>query len=910
MSTITKPIIQKGQANVLTLSKSELATQLETLSSSDFSDPSNWKQVVLTYESAVGNQMKRVVFDATDENPEGIFELSEKARDEFEVKTLTIFDFDGGYLKLERDELTVLEFDIVIGSVLAIGELDLGFSSNLISDIRFNNVVNSIIVQSDGKILVGGSFTNYDNTANRNRLIRLNSDGTLDTAFCQNAVDGGKFFDGTVRTIAVQSDGKVLVGGDFSNYAGTANRNRLIRLNSDGTLDTAFCHNAVDGGKFSGGVRTIAVQSDGKVLVGGDFSNYAGTANRNRLIRLNSDGTLDTAFCQNAVDGGKFSGGVWTIAVQSDGKVLVGGNFAGYAGTANRHRLIRLNSDGTLDTAFCQNAVDGGKFSNVVTTIAVQSDGKILVGGNFESYAGTAFRNRLIRLNSDGTLDTAFTANSSDDNKFRSNIASVVIQSDGEVLVGGDFSNYAGIANRNRLIRLNSDGTLDTAFTENSSDGGKFGLVLVNSIAIQSDGKVLVGGNFLNYAGTSGRNYLIRLNSDGTLDTTFTQNVSSDIKFNNLVNSVAVQSDGKILVGGNFTDYAGPASRNRLIRLNSDGTLDTAFTENSSDGGKFRSSIESVVIQSDGKILVGGSFTSYAIQSDGGAFNRNGLVRLNSDGTLDTAFCQNAVDGAKFGISGTVSTIAVQSDGKILVGGTFTNYAGTTSRNRLIRLNSDGTLDTAFTENSSDGGKFNNIVRSIAIQSDGKILVGGNFTNYAGTTSRNRLIRLNSDGTLDTAFTENSSDGGKFSSIESVVIQSDGKILVGGVFTNYGGTSGRSRLVRLNSDGTLDTDFCQNAVDGAKFNSDITSIAIQTDGRVLVGGGFSNYAGTTSRNRLIRLNSDGTLDTAFTENSSDGGKFNNIVRSIAIQSDGKILVGGNFTNYTGIPGLSYFVVLQ
>ena len=173
MSIITKPTIQKGQANSITLSKSDLVSQLETVSSSDFSDPSNWKQVVLTYESTAGNQMKRVVFDATDENPEGIFELSDKARDEFEVKTLTIFDFDGGYLKLERNELTVVEFDIFVGAALAAGELHLQFSSNFIGDIKFNNVINSIAIQTDGKILVGGSFANYGGNINLNNLIKL-----------------------------------------------------------------------------------------------------------------------------------------------------------------------------------------------------------------------------------------------------------------------------------------------------------------------------------------------------------------------------------------------------------------------------------------------------------------------------------------------------------------------------------------------------------------------------------------------------------------------------------------------------------------------------------------------------------------------------------------------------------------
>jgi uncharacterized delta-60 repeat protein len=325
--------------------------------------------------------------------------------------------------------------------------------------------------------------------------------------------------------------------------------------------------------------------------------------------------------------------------------------------------------------------------------------------------------------------------------------------------------------------------------------------------------------------------------AQGDVNNTLRDEIAGIVKFDSSVYAISIQSDGKILVGGNFKNYASTFNRNRLVRLNSDGTLDTAFTANSSDGDKFNSSIQSIAIQSDGKILVGGDFTNYA-----GTNNRNRLVRLNSDGTLDTTFTANASDGNKF--NNPIQSIAIQSDGKILFGGDFINYANNMSLNFLVSLNSDGTLDTAFTNNSSVGRKFNDTVFTIAIQSDGKILVGGGFTNYAGTTDRNRLIRLNSDGTLDTTFTANASDGAKFnSSIQSIAIQSDGKILVGGNFTNYAGTNNRNRLVRLNSDGTLDTTFTANASDGAKFNNNIQSIAIQSDGKILVGGGFASLYG-------------------------------------------------------------------
>jgi uncharacterized delta-60 repeat protein len=882
---------------------------------------------------------------------------------------------------------------------------------------KFDSLVQAIVVQSDGKILVGGSFTGYPGGTNRNRLIRLNADGTTDSAFCVNASDGviPKFSSATLA-IVVQSDGKILVGGAFSGYPGGTNRNYLIRLNADGTVDGAFCANASDGGKFTGEVSHIIIkstgdivvgglftnwngntrisrwvalnsdgtlntaahfdskfnlaiystkiQSDGKILVGGNFTNYGGTTGRNRLIRLNADGTVDGAFCANASDGGKFTGAVRTIAIQSDGKILVGGQFTNYPGATSRNHLMRLNADGTVDDAFCANTVDLDQVNSPVYAIATQSDGKILLGGSFDFYSGVPGREYFARLNADGTVDNAFCINASDGAKFTGAVRTIAIQSDGKILVGGNFAGYPGGTNRNHLIRLNADGTVDNAFCINASDGitPRFS-AQVFAIAIQSDGKILVGGNFAGYPGGTNRNHLIRLNADGTVDGAFCANASDGSRFSSAIWCINIQSDELILIGGDFMNYPGSTNRNHLIRLNADGTTDNAFCVNASDYNKFNDTVETIALRSNNQIIVGGSFTNYInadasrltqlesngsnsiyytsirdymfsselltvkIDNNGGLLcggnfidynkftNRNRFIRINSDGALDTAFCANASDGGKF--NGRVWAIVVQSDGKILVGGSFTGYPGGTNRNRLIRLNADGTVDDAFCANASDGltPKFNGDVEAIVVQSDGKILVGGLFTNYANTTNRNRLIRLNADGTVDDAFCANASDGvtPKFSStIYTIEVQSDGKILVGGNFTNYGGTTGRNRLIRLNADGTVDGAFCANASDGVtpKFSSTIYTIEVQNDGKILVGGDFTSYANTTNRNRLIRLNADGTTDSAFCVNASDGAKFSNRVYTIAVQSDDKILVGGDFTSYSGVLGRDRFIRLN
>src|SRR6266568_1651063 len=231
---------------------------------------------------------------------------------------------------------------------------------------------------------------------------------------------------------------------------------------------------------------------------------------------------------------------------------------------------------------------------------------------------------------------------------------------------------------------------------------------VVESLAFQADGKILVGGCFGTLGGQS-RHGVGRLNADGTLDTSF--NPGTD----NTVFSLAVQADGKILVGGFFTRLGGQ-SRNNIGRLNADGTLDTSFNPGANNG------VLCVALQADGKILVGGFFATLGGQS------RLGIGRLNADGTLDTSFNPGA--------NNPVYSLALQADGKILVGGAFGTLGGQ-SRTNIGRLNADGTLDTSF-----DPGASGNEVYSLAVQADGKILVGGGFITLGGQ-SRTNIGRLN-----------------------------------------------------------------------------------------------------------------------------------------------------------------------
>ena len=360
-----------------------------------------------------------------------------------------------------------------------------------------------------------------------------------------------------------------------------------------------------------------------------------------------------------------------------------------------------------------------------------------------------------------------------------------------------------------------------TNTTENNFDNTIGFDANTNSIAIQPDGKILVGGIYNTYKGVSA-NRIIRLNSDGTKDLTF----DNSIGFNSAVNKMALQSDGKIICVGQFTTYKG-VSANRIIRLNSDGTIDGSFVY----GTGFNSITFSVAIQPDGKIVIGGQFTTYK------GLTENRIIRLNTDGSKDLTF-DNSI-----GFDANTNSIAIQPDGKILVGGIYNTYKGV-SANRIIRLNSDGTIDGSFVY----GTGFNGLIPSIAIQPDGKILIGGNFTTYKGLTE-NFIIRLNSDGTKDLTF-DNSI--GFDTSVSSIAIQPDGKILLGGFFTTYKGLT-ENRIIRLNSDGTKDLTF-DNSIG---FNGNVNFVTLKPDGKILCVGLFSEYKGYLNVN-IIQLNSDGT----------------------------------------------------
>ncbi len=655
-----------------------------------------------------------------------------------------------------------------------------------------------IALQSDGKILVNGSFASVGGvlvTANGKHypgLARLNVDGSLD-----------KTFHPALAGVPVpQADGRIVIL-DF---------NKLARLNPDGRLDPFFrLSESFSGSDFN---SLVALQPDGRILIANGWAGY--------LIRLRPDGTTDPEFHQPEFD--KLS--VSALAVQADGKILIGGDFKSVNGIG-RPGLARLQTRGDLDTGFNPAALPG-----VVGAIATLPDDKVLVGGT----------GGLLRLNGDGSIDS----------KFSPTVGSSLfaVARDGKIVV----------KDSDHVRRLNADGTIDPSFALTQFDF----IGTINALLIQPDGKVLVSG-FFQAAGTLGRAGLARLNSNGTVDVDF----DPQLEFPGEVSAVLAGSDGKMLVGGSF-DFVNGVPANGIARLNPDGSVDRQFRSRSgplpAGLGPF-SRVSAMTKQTDGKIVVAGHLVDYA------GVSPSHLVRLYSDGVLDLDFQPG--DGTRNdGRGATISTLKAQPDGRLLVGGSFDHFSGV-ARSGLVRLERDGNVDRSFLHGSGATGGDYSQVRAVELQSDGAIVVGGDFT-FFDDRARLGLARLLANGELDDSFLLQPG------AVYSVTVQADDRILIC--------RGSRPWLERFDRDGNPELDFQAGITNliydppGWRGGAEPKAV-VQPDGKIVIASVPVMW--NAGPGVLGRLNSDGSVDDRFRVSYFQG-------QAVALDPDGNTAVVGGF----------------
>ena len=535
--------------------------------------------------------------------------------------------------------------------------------------------------------------------------------------------------------------------------------------------------------------------ADGKILHYGDAG----------IERINNDGSLDSTFLiTTATDS---STHIDEVVVLPDNKIIIAGSFTRIQ-NVNTGGIARLFADGTIDTSFNSGQVGA---DSTVKDVQQTTDGKLLIGGNFTRYNNIP-KSKVARINLDGSIDNSFNLTGAADISTGF-VNEVLVLNNGNIFIGGGggFWDRMYISNSSGLVSANSTALI-----------GKSGLI--NSIVQQPDGKVIAGGRF-NVADGKNRNNLVRFNTDGTVDDTF-------LPFTNLAESFIVKkiyllADGKMLVG-----LQGDRG---LVRLNPDGSLDSGFNANLAA----TSDVRDIEVRDDGKILALGKVQV----ATGGIAHQ--LARLSSNGAFE--FSMAISDGEIF-----VSKL--QTDGKILVGGTFTRMNDTLT-SKIARLNSDGTTDTTFTPPAGTNGH----IRNIDVQTDGKVVVVGEFSALGGNTNQKYVGRLNVDGTLDTSFSQSAN-----SYLNAVKIQPDGKILIGGVMSMVAGLPVNG-IARLNTNGSLDNTFQI----GKGTNGAVYDIQLQPDKKILVAGDFTKY-NNVSKLSIARLQNDFTPTAGRTRFDFDG----------------------------------------
>lgn len=819
-----------------------------------------------------------------------------------------------------------------------------------------NGVVRALAVQPDDAVLIGGNFTSF-NGQPRAGIARTLADGQLDEGF---VVSTGLV--SSVSCVAVLPDGRIVLGSTNAGPGGAY----VVRVNHDGSTDESFVTSV------NGPVHAMALGTNGSIWLGGDFTEVNGLA-RNRLVRLDEAGAVDAGFDAGAGP----NGNIFALLPMSDGAVIVGGQFTTFAGL-ERGCVAKVQADGVVETNF--NPRVGYSYYtyryesfHLVRCLSQQVDGRIVVGGRFFAPAAALYpgtNGALSRLFADGRVDPDFNGVGGPQLQ---EVHAMAIESNGRIAVGGSFQGHDSVK-RPYLLRVDSAGNLDdclVASTNEAPNGTVF------AIGQQSGDKLVVGGAFTRVA-SSARGGIARFQGgeppqelpEVTLNPVFgwpraqpgqTTWVDAIIKncngrlgiqwyrdgapmlgmtssrlsvghypypspgnyfavvsnavgvttssvvhvdfggvnaeFNTTngpsrwtespvlssVLSVLPSSSGQVLVGGRFTQVEGREWAH-LARLNGNGSLDLTFTARPSRP------VYSMIEQPDGRILIGGEFNAV-----NGQF-RDRVARLEADGRLDTNFL------TRLGLNGTVHSMALQPDGRVIVGGVFSiPLPGGGYMHHLARLETNGAVDFSFNAGTNlyAANTVLQFVRCLQLLPDGKILVGGGFNRAAGS-ARDYLARFLPDGTLDASYgvVPLPGPGGP---IFSMAEAPGGLIYVGGAFTNFNGVA-MTNLARLLPDGTWDETFRVQPVpsgDGWMINA----LAVDAGGRVTtVRSWYSSYDNSYHSSTIFRYDANGRLETNYVSPILvRGSDPSSGIACIALMGDGGAYIGGTFDAVDSVP---------
>ncbi|BEV69598.1 hypothetical protein Bb109J_c3018 [Bdellovibrio bacteriovorus] len=750
------------------------------------------------------------------------------------------------------------------------------------------NDANAVTVQADGKILLAGYADVID--GEDFAILRLNGDGSLDTSFAGDGswtyAPGINNFD-SLMDITTQPDGKIL-GVGLSNEGSTSSI-ALVRLNADGTPDVSFgtagfSYLNLPSVTDSEG-KKMQLLASGKILVAGKA--FVAPYNQIFVARYNSDGSLDTTFNS----GSGFS--ILTIAgrhnevydMKTDdlGRIIVSG-YTWPSGDLSGV-IARLDADGNLDTTFGGTGIvitnRSSSANDSIYSVHPLSDGSILVAGALTT-AGNS-NCYLSKYTDAGAVDATFNGTGISVVDFGGSdvCRGMNVMSDGSIMMSGNSANNFIVA------KLTSAGALDTSY-------GASGIVSVDVTGstkydymadshLLGDDKLLIVG----YTYIDDDEYSVaRLNTDGSLDTTLngtgTGYYDIDGDPYDAIASISVQSDGKVVLGG--SSQSNDWGKTAVARLNLDGTLDSSFGSSGTTlhypmTNEF-ASIDQVHVLANGKILAAGDVE--------GSFL---LARYNANGSLDTTFAAGAgfiLTSLTAGTTENVSSMLVQPDGKIVLIGSENNNVA------VARYNSDGSLDTSF----GTAGTLLLDLGDVDRAHDGRYLSDGKLLITGTTQNMFMLLRLNSNGTLDTTWGSGTGylttnfGGTNHVHVKMAILPDDRVILAGQVDSHFG-------VARYNADGSLDPSFgtagSTLVTVAGSTAEDFHDLGVQSDGRILLVGGAVH--GALYKAIVLRLNTDGSIDSSFGTagvvlEQPAAENFESDFRAIAINSDDSFYVAG------------------
>ncbi|MGB2247983.1 MAG: hypothetical protein ACPH3N_09945 [Alcanivorax sediminis] len=808
---------------------------------------------------------------------------------------------------------------LMLGSQQALagaGELDTSFGTNgwvetevLENTLPPEDQASAVIEQPDGKLVIAG-HTQIDGKLD-GLLTRYNVDGTPDSSFGNSGmVTLAIGTDTNVITAMVrQPDGKLVVAGR------TQGNNRrydffIARFLEDGTPDISFGSNGITVTSINAAndiANALALQADGKLIAAGYASGAEGIDFA--LVRYHSDGSVDTGFADNGIAVHNLAGGTGAdiatgLAIQSDGKIVAAGRAD--TGSDFDFAVTRFNTDGSLDAGFGAAGMvltDMGGSFDYGRAVIIQPDGKLVVSGEARD-TDNKIKMAVARYNSDGSLDAGFGVAGKQKILAGATLTrgyDIILLPDGKLAAAAQ-SYTDGISHYDfTLIRLNSDGSLDTGF---DGDGHAVAPLPIHNLPQrllrQADGKLVMVGLTNNLQSTTGNDLtVVRFNDDGSLDTGFNSSGSLTANLGTwssraTLKGLALQADGKFLAAGNA--FGGQDEDAVIVRYNSDGSLDTSFADNGishTDLGNTEY-LNDLLVQADGKVVatgqLSGSITSL-------------LLRLNSNGSADAGFgtagaVQTNVSSNAYEIP---NAVLQQTDGKLVTVGYSYNASQARPESMILRHNNDGTPDTSFDSDgivTTDIGGAHNYYVAVAQQSDSKLVALG----YTGTTERQlTLTRYLTDGSLDTSFGAGGiviDNAGAANTLGvDLAILSSGKILVAANTIDANGNQDFT-LLRYNADGSPDTGFANNGsitTDFAGGNDIVRDLLVQPDGQILLAGSATN-ADLSSGIGLARYNPDGSTDNYFGQNGKSVIDIASSAYRIALQADGNILVGANATS--------------